>query len=34
MDPAIVAPLLTEKIAQAKRRKGAGQLVGNSVLTW
>ena len=34
MDPAVVAPLLTEKIAQAKRRNGAGQLIGNSVLGW
>jgi len=34
MDPKVVAPLLTEKIAQAKRRKGAGALVGNFALTW
>ena len=31
---AVVAPLLTEKIAQAKRKKGAGKLVGNAVLGW
>eukprot|EP00325_Prymnesiales_sp_UTEX-LB-985_P020714 CAMPEP_0174733188 /NCGR_PEP_ID=MMETSP1094-20130205/60818_1 /TAXON_ID=156173 /ORGANISM="Chrysochromulina brevifilum, Strain UTEX LB 985" /LENGTH=1727 /DNA_ID=CAMNT_0015935811 /DNA_START=13 /DNA_END=5196 /DNA_ORIENTATION=+ len=34
MDPLVVVPLLTEKIAQAKRKSGAAKLVGNSVLTW
>ena len=34
MDPAVVVPLLTEKIAQAKRKTGAAKLVGNTVLTW
>jgi len=34
MDTAVVIPLLTEKIAQAKRRKGAGMLVGSAVLGW
>ena len=32
MDPAVVVPLLTEKIAQAKRKAGAGTMVGNAVL--
>ena len=34
MDPAVVAPLLTAKIAQAKRRKGAGTLIGNLYIGW
>ena len=34
MDPAVVVPLLTAKIAESKRRKGAAQLVGSAVLTW
>merc|ERR1719181_707980 len=34
MDPAVVVPLLTEKIAQAKRRKGAANLLGNHLLMW
>ncbi len=34
MDPTVVVPLLTEKIAQSKRKKGASHLIGNFVLTW
>ena len=30
----MVVPLLTAKIAESKRRKGAAQLVGSAVLTW
>jgi len=33
MDPAVVIPLLTEKIAASKRKKGAGQLVGGTTLS-
>ena len=34
MDPAVVVPLLTAKIAQAKRKSGASALIGNFVFTW
>ena len=34
MDPAVVVPLLTEKIAESKRKKGAATMVGNAVLGW
>ena len=34
MDPAVVIPLLTEKIAASKRKKGAAKLVGGMTLTW
>ena len=34
MDPAVVIPLLTEKIAASKRKKGAAALVGGLTLTW
>jgi len=34
MDPAVVIPLLTEKIAASKRKKGAARLVGGMTLTW
>ena len=32
MEPAVVAPLLTEKIAEAKRKKGAARLIFAQVL--
>merc|ERR1719197_1603232 len=34
MDPAVVVPLLTEKIAASKRKKGAAMMIGNFILTW
>lgn len=34
MDPTVVVPLLTEKIAESKRKKGAQQLISNYVLMW
>ena len=34
MDPSVVAPILVQKIAQAKQRKARQELIFNSVLTW
>jgi len=34
MDPAVVIPLLTEKIAASKRKKAAQNMVGSQILTW
>jgi len=34
MDVSVVVPLLVEKIAQSKRKKGATSLIGNYLLMW
>jgi len=34
MDPAVVAPLLVDKIASSKRKKAAAVIIGNKVLSW
>mmetsp|Transcript_64144 Transcript_64144/g.106620 ORF Transcript_64144/g.106620 Transcript_64144/m.106620 type:complete len:1736 (-) Transcript_64144:276-5483(-) len=34
MDPTVVVPLLVEKIAQSKRKKGAADLIANKAIGW